>query len=534
MVIPDGISHEVKRMRGKNIIWLSLVALLLINTMTGVGTSLTTAKMYVDPASIEDPTKTVNSIFTVNVKVAVDNLYAWEFTMFFNPSIVQAMANISIGTLGTFLNTAGTTIVLAKKINNTAGYVVASEMLWPRPPQGASGSGTLAKVSFKVVGVGVTALDLTKTKLITVISGVSVPLEHLAEDGVFDNRPVNQPPVAIFTVTPPIGTVGTQFTFDASASHDDGWIVSYFWDFGDGTNATDKIVQKTWIAGTEGTYVVNLIVTDNNGVSRSAQYTLTVLGWMQAGDHPDLVNTLIWLEHPVFEEVEDGEHETLWAKVGNPTDKSYQVRVDFDIFSKDEGRKLGTISTAVETIDSHKKMDIPADFFLGDYRWATTTGPYNWPYWVKKYWAIGRCFYLNETTGQWKAGIFPGANQFKVHPVVHDRAIIAMSANYNLTNPAHVGGTVVIQVTLENQGQQIEHDIPLTLEVYGVGTIGTATTTLGVGETQTFTFNWVVPADITLGNTIIIAKTPAPPDPYSHPYERDITDNTMYIVIAVA
>jgi len=520
--------------RGKNILWLSLVALLLVSTIVDIGISPAVTKMYVDPSAIVDPTKGVDSVFTVSVKVAnVANLYGWSFKLFFNPSIVQ-VTGISIPS-PSFLRSAGYTKVLAKSYNNTAGYAYVSETLnVPYPPQGASGNGTLATVSFKVFGVGVTALDLAETKLNTVFAGNRIPIAHLAEDGIFDNRLANLPPVAIFTVTPPIGVVGTLFTFDASASHDDGWIVSYFWDFGDGTNATDKIVQKTWGSGTEGTYAITLTVTDNNGKSSSMQYTLTVFAWIDAGNHPDLVQTLIWPEHSVFMEAVDGEHEILWAKVGNPTDKAYQVYVNFTIFKHDEASRLGNICTAVETILPHEIKDMSADFFLGDYRWGTTTGPYNWPYWVKKYWAIGQCFYLDEATGKWEAGIFPGANQFKVHPVVHDRAIIAMSANYDLTNPAHVRDTVVIQVTLENQGQQIEHDIPITVEVYGLGAIGTATTTLGVGEIQILTFSWRVPRGITPGNTIIIAKTPEPPYIGSHPYERDITDNSMYIVIAIA
>jgi len=519
-------------MRGKNITWLFFAALLLIPMfITNVGIATPTTKMYVDPI-IKDPTKVFGSVFTVSLKVFnVTNLYSWQFKMLFNPNIVQVQS-ISMGA-GFFLKTAGNTIILAKKYDNIAAYATGSEMLWPYPAKGASGNGTLATITFKVVGTGVTLLDLTNTKLNTVVAGNNVPIEHVAVDGVFDNRAVNLPPVASFTVTPPIGVVGTVFTFDASASYDDGWISSYFWDFDDGTNALGKKVEKTWGAGTEGTYIVNLTVTDNDGVSISAQRRLTVLGWMQAGDHPDLVNTLIWPEHPVFKEAEDGEHETLWAKVGNPTDKSYQVRVDFHIFSKDEGIELGTISTAVETIDPHKKMDIPADFFLGDQRWATTTGPYNWPYWVKKYWAIGQCFYINET-GQWEAGIFPGANQFKVHPVVHDRAIIAMSANYNVPNPANStrGDTVVVDVTLENQGQQIEHDISLTVAVYAgsqyVCSIGTVTSTLAIGENQTFTFNWNT-TGIAPDNYVILAKIDA------HPYERlvDTTDNSMLIVVRV-
>lgn len=496
--------------------------------MVQTAPALTTTRMYVDPSAIVDPTKVVGSVFTVTVNVAdVTNLYGWSFRLFFNPSIINA-TGITIPS-PSFLRSAGLTQVLGKKYDNNEGYAYVSEMLRvPYPPTGASGSGILASISFQVVGSGVTALDLQVTKLNSVVSGNVFPLPHLAEDGAFDNRLVNLPPVAIFSATPPIGTVGTLFTFDGSTSHDDGWITSYFWNFGDGTNSTSKKVDKIWNSGTEGTYTVTLTVTDNNGVESSAQYTVTVYGWMQAGDHPDLVRTLIWPERAVFKEAEFGEHETLWGRVGNPTDKSYQVRVDFQIYSKDEGTKLGTISTAVETVLPHEVKDIPADFFLGDPRWRVTTGPYNWPYWVKKYWAIGTCFYLNESTSEWQAGIFPGANQFKVHPVVHDRSIIAMSANYNLSNPAHAGDTVTIGVTLENQGQQIEHDIQITLRVHSWGTIGTATATLGIGEVQTLTFEWNTPTDLASGNYVIIAETNL------HPYERDNTDNTMYIVIAVA
>jgi len=514
--------------RGKNIIWLSLVAVLLTSTMVGIAPAPTTTRMYVDPSAIVDPTKVVGSVFAVTVNVAdVSNLYGWSFKLFFNPSIVQATGIVLPSP--SFLRSAGPTMVLSKKYDNIAGYAYVSEVLRiPYPPSGASGSGIFATISFQVVGVGVTTLDLQETKLNTVIAGNTVPMPHLAEDGLFDNRIANQPPVAIFSVTPAIGTVGTPFKFDASASHDDAWIASYFWDLGDGTNATSKVIEKTWNPGTEGTYTVTLTVTDNDGVSDSAQYALTVYAWMQAGDHPDLIKTLIWPEYPVFKEADFGEHETLWAKVGNPTDESYQVRVAFDIYSKDEGLKLGTISTAVETVLPHEEKDISADFFLGDSRWKTTTGPYNWPYWVKKYWAIGRCFYLNESTMEWKAGIFPGANQFKIHPVVHDRAIIAMSANASGSDPAHVGDLVEIIITLENQGEQIEHDVPLTLRVFKVGPIGTATTTLTIGQSETFTFYWEITAGLEPGNYVIIAEVG------QHPYEKDIIDNSMYIVVAVS
>lgn len=516
------------KMRTKHILWVFIAALLLLNTVSGIAIAPTTPEIKVNPIAIVDPTKVVGSVFAVTVEIAdVIDLYGWSFKLVFNKDTVR-VTGITLPS-PSFLRSAGPTMVLAKKYDNVVGYALVSEMLRvPYPPAGASGSGILATVSFTVVGVGVTALDLTETKLNTVIAGNTVPLEHFAGDGTFDNRAVNMPPVALFTVTPPIAVEGDIITFDASASHDDGWITSYFWNFGDGTNATTKITQHSWGAGYAGAYTVELTITDNNNVSTSSQYTLAVKPWMEAGSHPDLVGTLIYPEHPVFKEAEDGEHELLWGKIGNPTDEAYQVRVDFVIISKDEGVRLGKISTPIETILPHEIKDISADFFLGDPRWKVTTGPWNWPYWVKKYWAIGQCYYLDEQTGEWTSGIFPGANQFKIHPVTHDRAITAMSANYGPTNPAHPGDTITVTVTLENQGEQIEHDIPVTLMVHTVGVIGTATPTLNIGETLTLTFDWQVPADLAPGNYVFICNVDL------HPYERDNIDNSTYIIIVIA
>ena len=47
----------------------------------------------------------------------------------------------------------------------------------------------------------------------------------------------NQPPFASFTYSPQIPVVNEAITFDGSASTDpDGEIISYEWDFGDGSN----------------------------------------------------------------------------------------------------------------------------------------------------------------------------------------------------------------------------------------------------------------------------------------------------------
>ena len=92
----------------------------------------------------------------------------------------------------------------------------------------------------------------------------------------------NRPPIAYFTENATIVKEGEVIHFDASESHDpDGYIVSYFWDFGDGTNATDMIVDHTYTE--DGNYTVTLVVIDDDGASWSADATKTVekeaAGW---------------------------------------------------------------------------------------------------------------------------------------------------------------------------------------------------------------------------------------------------------------
>ena len=71
-------------------------------------------------------------------------------------------------------------------------------------------------------------------------------------------------PTAIFDVNPqePV-TVGTTLTFDASKSTDNVGIISYEWNFGDGTTA--KGVKVTHKYTKSGTYNVTLTVKDSAG-----------------------------------------------------------------------------------------------------------------------------------------------------------------------------------------------------------------------------------------------------------------------------
>lgn len=83
------------------------------------------------------------------------------------------------------------------------------------------------------------------------------------------------PPVASFTEDLHVAPVGTPINFDASASNDpDGTIVSYEWDFGDGTTATGPTATHTYAA--PGTYTVTLTVTDDDGLTDTATAIKTI------------------------------------------------------------------------------------------------------------------------------------------------------------------------------------------------------------------------------------------------------------------
>ncbi len=87
--------------------------------------------------------------------------------------------------------------------------------------------------------------------------------------------PGNQVPVAVATGSPLMGTVPLEVSFMGDNSTDDTAVVSYLWDFKDGS-ATVTDANPTHTFTTTGTYEVELIVEDGEGLSNSTTVTITV------------------------------------------------------------------------------------------------------------------------------------------------------------------------------------------------------------------------------------------------------------------
>ena len=219
--------------------------------------------------SIYEPGET----FTIDVKIsdAID-VFAWDFKLSWNASILNFTGVEEGGFLTGFEETP--TYFVNKTYQDEEGldYIgIACTLLGPDTP-GVGGPGTLATVTFLVESRGETTLDLYDTQL---RDSRITPIEHTATDGLFSN--VVSPPIARFTYSPTKPDIDEDALFNASASSDaDGYIVGYFWDFGDEDTANETVSYVYHAYDEGGTYSVTLTVTDNTGWNGSVTHDIAI------------------------------------------------------------------------------------------------------------------------------------------------------------------------------------------------------------------------------------------------------------------
>jgi endonuclease/exonuclease/phosphatase family metal-dependent hydrolase len=84
----------------------------------------------------------------------------------------------------------------------------------------------------------------------------------------------NQPPQVSISASPTSGTGPLFVSFSTSVNDPDGYIASYYWNFGDSTTSTTAVPTHTY--SSTGTYTASLTVTDNAGATATASVQINV------------------------------------------------------------------------------------------------------------------------------------------------------------------------------------------------------------------------------------------------------------------
>jgi len=129
----------------------SIAAALLLGAMA--------SQAWADPAvtlvAQPDPA-VVGTTLSLDVLISgISDLYAYQFSLNFNPAILQ-VTGVSEGA---FLGTAGNTFADAGVIDNAAGQISFLNNTLIGNVAGANGSGVLARINFSVSSVGSSTLS---------------------------------------------------------------------------------------------------------------------------------------------------------------------------------------------------------------------------------------------------------------------------------------------------------------------------------------------------------------------------------------
>jgi hypothetical protein len=146
----------------------------------------------------------------------------------------------------------------------------------------------------------------------------------------------NLPPIAQFKFSPENPYVGDNISFNASASWDDGNIVSYIWDFGDGSSTSATTSQITKFFSTSSTFKVSLSVVDNLGV-RSTNSTTTQISVRKREPLSIVINEVAWAGTRASSSDE-------WIELYNNTTSTINI-VNWSIFRTKTGNCLNFSET---------------------------------------------------------------------------------------------------------------------------------------------------------------------------------------------
>ncbi|MEA1925529.1 MAG: right-handed parallel beta-helix repeat-containing protein [Candidatus Altiarchaeota archaeon] len=243
------------------------------------------ASLYVSPQ--HTVVVASQNTFTVKVNISGNHLMGASFDLFFDSSVIKALKVEE----GDFIQSqcSGTTFSsVPPKINNAVGEIEFQDMCLG---SSINGEGDIAEITFRVLSGGTSELDIGNEQVPDANGNL---LSVTETDG---DVTVHNPPVAVADAHPTTSCdtsyspvyEGINVGFDGIASYDlGGSIVSYLWDFGDGSSDDNAVVNHNYARC--GDYYAMLTVTDNEGVtdSDSLKVEVDLPGDLNSDDFVDI------------------------------------------------------------------------------------------------------------------------------------------------------------------------------------------------------------------------------------------------------
>ncbi|MDF1563127.1 MAG: PKD domain-containing protein [Deltaproteobacteria bacterium] len=171
------------------------------------------------------------------------------------------------------INNNPPTAVISAPVTGTAGAVLSVDgsgssdidgriVTWSWDfGDGATASGEIAQHIYNAGGTFVVTLTVTDNIGDTGQATASILID------------ANAAPEAVISA-PTTAGVGENIRFDGAGSTDDGSIVRYDWDFGDGTTSAGQAVDHAYASA--GTFEASLTVYDDDGASDTATQTMVI------------------------------------------------------------------------------------------------------------------------------------------------------------------------------------------------------------------------------------------------------------------
>lgn len=215
--------------------------------------------------------------FTVNVVLSgsVSGLYTYQIALGFNLTNTRCTAAWVPKQDPSFIFYGKTSVEPPSPIidNEEYGYAVTGSTLMTGSADVSQG--LFAKFNFTVFKTGSFSINVIKSD--PYYPDNSFLTDQRQIDIAFNTQSLTvsvaakpSPPVPSFVFSPENPDANETVVFDASGSFDpDGFIVSYYWDFGDGYNTTTVAFNLTHAFAQRGVFYVNLTVTDDEGFNAS-------------------------------------------------------------------------------------------------------------------------------------------------------------------------------------------------------------------------------------------------------------------------